>query len=129
MKLPVHGQMMTISDVARIFGVTYTSVYIYRTTHRGADGLPMPLEAVYDRYAAVKRGDIPRNPGRSPKRHRVAGKRRTANETAAALGISTKLLYAYMSYHKCNMDEAFERIQARHLRRAERQILDILRGK
>jgi transposase-like protein len=130
MKLPVHGHMMTVADVARIFGVSRTSVYKFRNRHRDADGRPMPLEAVYDRYAAVRRGDIPRVPGRKPARHRCAGRLRTVKQAAEALGVTEQCLYALRFYHKCTLDEAWRRVERARMRRAERQILDIiLRGK
>lgn len=126
--LPVHGCWMSIRDVARIFGVTYTSVYKYRRRHTDADGRPMSLEAVYDRYAAVKRGDIPRVPGRKPARHRCAGKLRTVKQAAEALGCSDANLYNLMYYHGCTLDEAWRRVERVRMRRAERRILEIIKG-
>lgn len=128
MRLPVHGQWMTLKQVAEAVGASYEAVRIYRSRHRDRDGRPMSLEAIYDRYQAMAAGTVPRHPGMPPRKRLVNGRRMTRAEVADALGVTLVTLDSYMYNHRCGLAEACRGIETRSRRRAERKILGILKG-
>lgn len=134
-KYPVNGEWMTVRQLAERFGVTATTVYKYRVNHRGPDGRPLPLQDVYDHYAAVERGDLPRYPGRIARKRPCAGRRMTVSEAADMLKVRPSTLSDIMYRYRCDLDAACRIVRARQAYEqqiravmAEREILGILGG-
>lgn len=128
-RYPVYGEWLTLGELAARLGVSYEALRQYRSRHRDRDGRPPDLEAVCEHYRAVQAGTIPRTPGRAPKRHRVNGKLMTIAEAAEALGVTRHVLDCHMSRHRCGLARAYRDIEKLQARRAEREILRILKGK
>lgn len=128
-RYPVHGEWLSVREAAERLGVATGTLRAFRNRHRDRDGCPMSLEDVCEHYLAVGAGEIPRWPGRVPKRHRVNGRLMTVGEAAAALGIRRKLLDCHMSRNRCSLAETYRAMDARRTRKAEREIMKILKGK
>lgn len=128
MRYPVYGEWLTLGELAARLGVSYEALRQYRSRHRDRDGRPPDLEAVCEHYRAVQAGTIPWTPGRAPGRFRVNGKLMTIAEAAEALGVTRHVLDCHMSRHRCGLARAYRDIETRRTRRAEREILRILKG-
>lgn len=128
-RYPVYGEWLTIREVAERLGITYAAVRQYRRRNPDRDGRPPSMEAVCKHYRAVQAGEIPYTPGRPPKRHRVNSRLMTVDEAARALGVDRRVLDCHISRHRCGVAEAYEAIDARKTRRAELEIMKILKGK
>lgn len=102
----IHGKWMTSEDVAQACGTTVKAVTNWRHTHRQPDGGPETMEAAYDRYMAVKRGEARLHEGRPPARYWVDGQRMTIAECAEALGVSDETLRCYLKRHQCTLQTA-----------------------
>lgn len=131
-KYPVHGDWMTIREIAERFGVTPMAIYDYRRRHRAPDGSPLPMQDMYDRYASLPRRAAD---GTREKHYFCAGRWQTLREAAETLGVKKRDLDNASRLYGCSMEAAYRIVEARLAYRAqidaimaEMQILEILGG-
>jgi len=121
----VHGRWMTVQQAAQELDCKPHSIDNWRSTNRDKDGNKPTLEAAYDHFkGAPKRGR-----GKEPEKHRVNGKKMTVREAAEKHGTTVNALRQVMSRHRCSLDAAVKRLEARRTRAAEKAILEILNGR
>lgn len=121
----VHGRWMTVRQVAEELDCKPHSIDNWRSANRDRDGRKPTLEAAWDHFmGAPKRGC-----GKKPEVHRVAGRQMTVRQAAERYGTTVNALHQAMSKHCCSLDAAVKRLEARRARKAEKAILDILKGR
>lgn len=111
----VHGEWMTKEEAAERCGVARVTLDDWRRRHRQPDGRPGLVEAAYDHYMAVNRGEAPRYPGSlAPRKtYWVDGKRLSMRLAAERAGVPEYTLRAWVRRHDCSVQAA-----VRHYRRA-----------
>lgn len=121
----VHGRWMTVQQAAQELDCKPHSIDNWRSANRDKNGNKPTLEAAYDHFkGAPKRGR-----GKEPEKHRVNGKKMTVREAAEKHGTTVNALRQVMSRHRCSLDAAVKRLEARRTRAAEKAILEILNGR
>ena len=124
----IHGRWLTTAQIAEECGVSTHRMCAWRysmTRH----GQRPTMEQAYDHYMRYKRGEAIRYPGSVARRHRVQGHLMTVAEAAQKYHTSENALRSTMTKRSCALDTAVRRLEARRKKKAERAIMDILRGK
>lgn len=126
----VGGRWITAQDVARQFGVTPKAVHLWRHRHPRTDGRPALMEEAVRHFTCRAAGipDEKETRGRRPERHLVGGRRVTVREVAEAHRWPVYRLRLALGRYRCTLAEAVERLERLDARRAEKRILDIIRG-
>lgn len=119
----VDGRWMTVRQAAEMLGITVTALRGYLYSHRQPDGRPATLAEAVDAY----RSGAVRHGGHPPRLHRVGRRMMTQAEAAEMLGVSYAAIQLYTYKHKCSVAKAVKYYEAKKQRRAEREILRILR--
>jgi len=120
----VHGRWITIQQAAKELNCKPHSIDNWRSANRDKDGNKPTLEAAYDHFkGAPKRGR-----GKEPEKHQVNGKKMTVKEAAEKHGTTVNALRQVMSRHRCSLDAAVKRLEDRRIRKAQRDIMEILKG-
>ena len=114
----VHGEWITVYEAAERLGVAKKTLDDYRCLHR------CTLEAAWDHYDALNRGEITRGkPGRKPRTYRMGLKRLTVKEAAEALGVPLGTMYRYLDRYNGNLNTCAAAIDARRTDRAVRELM------
>lgn len=124
----VHGKWMTVVEAASLLGVRAETLKQWRYTNRQPDGKPARLETAWDFYSAVNAGQIPRRPGRTPKRHRFKGRLMTTREAARAIGVDAQRVWVMVHRYGISTEAALERCEQITIRKAVQKILKIIYG-
>lgn len=120
----VHGRWMTVPQVAQELDCKPHSIENWRSANRDKDGKKPTLEEAYNHFkGAPKRGR-----GKEPALHRVNGKRMTVREAAEKHDTTVNALRQVMSRHRCSLDAAVKRLEDQRIRKAQRDIMEILKG-
>ena len=126
----VHGQWMTTNDVAARFGYAVGTVWGWRHRHRGPDGRLPSLEAAYDHYAAVARGEERIHAGSVARRlYFVNGKQFSMRQAAEAAGVPESTLRSWVKRHGCSVHNAVKHYkQAAEAAKTEAAAREIMRA-
>jgi hypothetical protein len=120
----VHGRWMTVQQAAQELDCKPHSIENWRSANRDKDGKKPTMEAAYDHFkGAPKRGR-----GKEPEKHLVNGKKMTVREAAEKYGTTANALRQTMSSHRCSLNAAVKRLEDRRIRKAQRDIMEILKG-
>ena len=120
----VHGRWMTVPQAAEELKCKPHSIENWRNRNRDKDGRKPTVEEAYDHLKnAPKRGS-----GSVAKKHRVNGKQLTVREAAKTYKTTENVLRQTMHRHGCTLDAAVKRLENRRVRKAQRDIMDILKG-
>ena len=129
----VHGEWMTLSEVAARLGISWKTLHNWRFNHRHPDGRMALVEEAWDFYTKRASGEIPDSRGRAPVKHRFRGELLSVPEVSDRTGIQTNRLYNMMNWHHCDLEAAVKRIDAldrkREINRATRKIMEIINEK
>lgn len=121
----VNGRWMTVGQAAEQLGVSRRALYEYIRNHRRPDGSQPTLSETIEAY---RRGEV-RHGGSEPAQHRVGRKTMTTFEAAEMLGIRVTALRLRMSRKKQTLAQCVQYYEKRKIDRAQKAIMDILRGK
>lgn len=124
----VHGEWMTEAEAAERLGRARITIQQWRYKHKHADGSAALLEEAWDYYSDVNAGLIRLHNGQPPK-HKLRGRTMPVREAAEMLGIPAGTLYSNMSLYSCELDAAYRYYNEKRQRKAEKKILEIIRGK
>ena len=114
----INGQWATVRDVADKLGIKVTALRSY--LYRHGCGL---AEARADYLAGrVKQG------GRRAVVHRVGRREMTTEEAAAQLGVTAGCIRTHMYKHKASLAQTIRYYERKKQKKAEKEILRILRG-
>lgn len=120
----VHGRWMTVKQASLELNCKPHSIENWRSRNRDKDGNKPTVEEAYDHLMnAPKRGS-----GSVARKHRVNGKHLTVREAAEKYGTTENALRQTMHRHGCTLDAAVKRLENRRVRKAQRDIMDILKG-
>lgn len=121
----VDGRWMTLREVADMLGVSVKAIRCYMYSHPRPTGQPMLMSDVVEHYRNgwVKHG------GHHPYvQHRVGNRIMTTADAAKQLGITQNLIRRHMSAHKASLAQTIKYYERKKQRKAEREILRILKG-
>ena len=120
----VDGRWMTVRQAAEMLGVSRNTLYDWMHGHRRPDGRCALLSDAVEAYrsGAVKRG------GSLPKEHRVGGRTMTTFQAAEKLGVSVNAIRRQMNKRKASLAATIRYYERRKQRKAEKEILEILKG-
>ena len=120
----VDGRWMTLKEISGILGVSIYAIRDYMYSHPRPDGRPMLMQDVVEHYRNgwVKRG------GKEHKQHCVGNRIMTTADAAKQLGITQVLIRRHMSVHKASLAQTIKYYERKKQRKAEREILRILKG-
>ena len=117
----VDGKWMTDAEIADMVGVHVQSIRNYCSTRQC-----LRSEAV-QYYREINAGIRKRHPGSKPLMHKVHGVWMTEYEAAEKYRTKCSTLRVYRYKHGCSLDTAVRRLEARRQRRAERDLIEILK--
>ena len=117
----VDGRWMTDQEIAKMVRVNVQSIRNYCSTHQC-----LRAEAA-QYYKEINAGIRKRYPGAKPLKHKVYGKWMTEYEAAEKYRTKCGTLRAYRYKHGCSLDTAVRGLEARRQRRAERDLMEILK--
>jgi len=120
----VDGRWMTVRQASEMLGVPASALHHWRYNHRDAQGRPATLADAVEAYREnrVKHG------GSERVQHRVGNKTVTVFDAAEKLGVSVNAIRLHMYRHKVGLAATIRYYEQRKLKKAEKNILAILRG-
>ena len=122
----VHGEWMTIYEAAERLGTTYKTIENWRTVHRREDGSRALLADYWDWAMRVRRGEIPRRPGKHVRTYWVHGKQLTMMQAAQRVGVTYKAMHCYVRTHGCTVNAAVKYYERRAIQRAVNEIMAVI---
>ena len=125
----VHGELMTVQQVAQMAGVTPTAVRFYRLSHPNPDGTPCSYEQALDAYLEARAAGKKRTGDRfgpKPYTFTCKGVEMSIRQAAEMLGVSYTTVYKSVVKHQDDLEAAIRDIEAREEKRAARRIVEII---